>query len=54
MADLNEKLGAARKKLEASSAAASESWATLQGGVRDAFDTLRDSVNQSAERAAKG
>ena len=54
MSDLNEKLAAARKQLEESSAAASESWATLQGGVRDAFETLRASVNQSAERIAKG
>lgn len=54
MSDLNEKLAIARKQLEASSAAAAESWATLQGGVRDAFDTLRVSVNRSAERIAKG
>jgi hypothetical protein len=54
MSDLNEKLGIARKQLEASSAAASESWATLQGGVRDSFATLRNSVNHAAERITKG
>ena len=34
-------------------AAASESWATLQGGVRESFETLRSSVNQAAEQATK-
>ena len=42
-----------RKQLEESSAAASESWATLQGGVRESFETLRSSVNQAVERIAK-
>ena len=51
---LNEQLGAARKQLEASSAAASESWATLQTGVRDAFEQLRTSVRQAADRIKKG
>ncbi len=54
MSDLNEKLAAARKQLEASSAAASEGWAVLQGGVLDAFDTLRVCVNLSAERISMG
>ena len=34
MADLNDQLGTARKKMDEASSAASESWATLQGGVR--------------------
>lgn len=51
--ELNQQLAAARKQLEKSSAAASESWATLQGGVRESFETLRSSVNQAAEQATK-
>ena len=54
LGELNQKLAAARTQLEESSAAASESWVTLQGGVRDAFETLRASVNQSAERIKRG
>ncbi len=54
LGELNQKLAAARKHLEKSSAAGSESWAMLQGGVRDAFETLRTSVNQSAERLKRG
>ncbi len=54
LGELNQQLAAARKQLEESSAAGSESWATLQGGVRDAFATLRTGVNQAAERIAKG
>ena len=53
LAELNRKLAAARKQLDESSAAASESWATLQGGVRESFETLRSSVNQAAERITK-
>ena len=48
--DLNEQLAAARAELEKSAAAASESWATLQGGVRDSFETLRMSVTQAVDR----
>ena len=47
---LNEELTTARDQLEEASAAASESWATLQQGVRDAFETLRTSVRQAAEK----
>jgi len=53
LGELNQRLAAARKQLEESSAATSESWVTLQGGVRDAFATLRTSVNQAAERITK-
>ena len=53
LGELNQQLAAARKQLEKSSAAASETWATLQGGVRDSFETLRVSVNQAAERISK-
>ena len=51
---LNEQLGAARGQLEKSSAAASESWATLQNGVRQSFETLRSSVHEAADRVKKG
>ena len=54
LVELNKNLAVARMQLEKSSAAASESWATLQGGVRDAFDTLRTSVNQAADQSTKG
>jgi len=47
---LNEELTTARDQLDEATAAASESWATLQQGVRDAFETLRTSVRQAAER----
>lgn len=54
LGELNQQLGEARKELEASAASASESWATLQGGVRQSFETLRTSVSQAAERIKKG
>ena len=54
LGELNQQLGAAREQLAKSSAAASESWAILQGGVRDAFETLRVSVNQAVEEKTKG
>jgi len=47
---LNGQLATAREQLEKSSVAASESWNELQGGVRDAFDKLRTSVDQAYER----
>jgi hypothetical protein len=50
---LNEDLATARKELEKSSAAASESWATLQSGVRDAFKSLRSSVNKAHDQIKK-
>ena len=42
---LNEDLAAARKELDRSAAAASDSWAELQSGVNDAFKTLSKSVH---------
>ncbi len=51
--ELNQQLASARKQLEESSAAASESWATLQGGVRNSFEKLRASVNRATERITK-
>ena len=51
--ELNQKLAHARQELEESSAAASEGWATLQGGVRDAFETLNASVREAADRLTK-
>ena len=50
IAALNEQLGEARKELDQASAAASESWAMLQDGVRESFETLRTSVRQAADR----
>lgn len=52
--ELNQRLGEARQQLEKSSAATSESWATLQGGVRDSFETLRSSVHQASDRLKQG
>ena len=51
---LNKELGEARVKLDKSSAAASESWAELQGGVRDSFEKLSTSVQQAYDRIKKG
>lgn len=51
--ELNAKLANARVQLDKSSAAATESWATLQAGVRDAFDTLNTSVGDAADRIKK-
>jgi hypothetical protein len=50
---LNEDLDSARKELDKSSAAASESWTTLQSGVSEAFETLRKSVRQASEKIEK-
>ena len=47
---LNEDLATARKQLDEASTAASESWATLQKGVRDSFETLRKSVSQASDQ----
>ena len=47
---LNQELGIARQELEEASKAASESWATVQKGVRDAFETLRTSVREATDR----
>jgi chromosome segregation ATPase len=47
---LNEDLATARQELEQASAAASESWAELQGGVNDAFERLRTSTRAAVER----
>ena len=51
--ELNDKLGQARQRLEESSAAAEETWTTLQGGVRDAVSTLRSSVDEASETAKR-
>ena len=50
VAALNQQLGEARKELEEASSAASESWTTLQDGVRQSFETLRSSVHQAVDR----
>ena len=51
--ELNKELGEARGRLEESSQAAAATWSTLQGGLRDAFETLRTSVNEAAASAKR-
>ena len=50
---LNTELGQARERLEESSEAAVETWGTLQGGLRDAFDALRTSLEDAADSAKR-
>ena len=50
MGKLNQQLGEARIKYEETSAAAAESWATLQNGVHQSFETLRTSIHDAADR----
>jgi hypothetical protein len=47
---LNQELAIARVQLEEASKTASDSWATLQNDVREAFDTLRRSVHEAADK----
>ena len=47
---LNEELAVARQELEKTSTAASEGWATLQGGVNDAFKSLSKSVHDAYDK----
>ena len=51
--ELNTELGQARVRLEESSEAAVETWGTLQGGLRDAFDALRTSLEDAADSAKR-
>lgn len=51
--ELNTELGQARERLEESSQAAVETWGTLQGGLRESFETLRSSVDEAAESAKR-
>jgi len=50
MVKLNQELGVARRQLEEASNAASESWATLQKGVQDAFESLRAELRQAEDK----
>ncbi len=50
---LNAELGQARVRLEESSQATVETWGTLQGGLRNAFDALRTSLEDAAESAKR-
>ena len=50
---LNQDLGTAREQLKQASEAASESWATVQKGAQDAFDTLRTSVQKASDQIKK-
>jgi hypothetical protein len=51
---LNTQLAEARTQLEQVSTAASESWAVMQTGVHDSFETLRTSMHDAAGRIKKG
>ena len=51
--ELNQELSTARQELEASSQAAEETWATLQDGLFESFETLRKSVSKAAESAKR-
>ena len=51
--ELNDELGQARARAEESEQAAVETWGTLQSGVRDAFQTLRTSLDEAAESAKR-
>ena len=51
--ELNAELGQARVRLEESSEAAVETWGTLQGGLREAFDGLRTSLEDAADSAKR-
>ncbi len=51
--ELNAELGQARVRLEESSEAAVETWGTLQGGLREAFDALRTSLEDAADSAKR-
>ena len=51
--ELNQELSSARQELEASSQAAEETWATLQDGLFESFETLRKSVSKAAESAKR-
>jgi len=50
IAKLNDELGTTRVELEKASTAATESWATLQGGVNDALESLRTSMSKAYEQ----
>ena len=45
---LNDQLATARRELEKTSAAASDSWSTLHAGASDALNTLRNSVDEAS------
>lgn len=51
---LNEELATARQELDKTSAAASESWAKLQGGVNDAFESLGTSMRSAYDKLKQG
>jgi hypothetical protein len=50
---LNEDLATAREELDKASAAASESWETLQKGVKDAFEKLGTSAQEAWDKIKK-
>ncbi len=48
--ELGEQLGGARRQLGEASAAAAESWSTLQAGVTEAAATLRARIQSAAKQ----
>ncbi len=52
--ELNEQLVETRRESEAAEAAATESWATLQTGARESYQTLRSSIEQASARLKQG
>ncbi len=50
LAAFNDDLRAARKAVDESTQAASQSWAKLQEGVNEALESLRKSLNRASER----
>ena len=50
--EANELLGKAREEYQKASAAAAESWVTLQEGVQDSLATLRSSVEKARAKLA--
>jgi hypothetical protein len=53
LAAFNDDLRAARKAVDESAQAASQSWAKLQEGVTETLESLRKSLSQASERLQK-
>ncbi len=47
--ELNQKLVEARKRMQEASKSAQDNWAAVQVGVREAFETLRASIDEASE-----
>jgi uncharacterized coiled-coil protein SlyX len=46
--ELNQKLVEARKRMQEASKSAQDNWAAVQVGVREAFETLRASIDEAS------